>query len=197
VSHCGPLQRGLEERGIPAARGALHPSPNSTFRRAANSPSSRAVASLAVRASIVARNYVHAMSSRSRIRTQTKKPPQLGSHAHQEPGRAFWIVEAQTEKAAELAAAEAFMLSERQRKRLLVRERLETKAARFVPLFLCPHRLRRKRRSRDSAVTEPISRPSANWQCVLLARDCHIGGVICCESRRYVSASCGRRRRIG
>jgi hypothetical protein len=69
--------------------------------------------------------YLAGMSSlRSRIRVPAKKQPRSWAVALiKNRGVFLGFVEAPDQKAAELMAAKTFMLSEWQRKRLLVRER--------------------------------------------------------------------------
>ena len=62
------------------------------------------------------------MSSRSRIKVPAKKPRSWAITLIKSWGVLLGYVEALDEKAAELAAAKAFTLTEWQRKRLLVRE---------------------------------------------------------------------------
>ena len=62
------------------------------------------------------------MSSRSRIKVPAKKPRSWAITLIKSRGVLLGYVEALDEKAAELAAAKAFTLTEWQRKRLLVRE---------------------------------------------------------------------------
>ena len=64
------------------------------------------------------------MSSRSRIKVPAKKPRSWAVTLIKSRGVLLGYVEAPNPKAAELVAAKAFMLSEWQRKRLLVRERI-------------------------------------------------------------------------
>ena len=68
--------------------------------------------------------YVPAMSSRSRIRVLEKKPRSWAVTLIKNRGMFLGYVDAPDQKAAEIAAAKAFMLTEWQRKRLLVRERI-------------------------------------------------------------------------
>jgi hypothetical protein len=67
--------------------------------------------------------YCPGMSSRSRIRVPAKKPRSWAVTLIKNRGMLLGFVEAPDQKAAELVAAKAFMLSEWQRKRLLIRER--------------------------------------------------------------------------
>jgi hypothetical protein len=72
-----------------------------------------------------ARFYVARMSKlRSRIRVPAKRTRSWRITLIQSRGRFLGYVDAPDQKAAGLAAAKTFMLSEWQRKRLLVRERL-------------------------------------------------------------------------
>jgi hypothetical protein len=64
------------------------------------------------------------MSSRSRIKLPAKKPRSWSITLIRNRGVFLGLVEAADEKAAECTAAKSFMLSEWQRKRLLVRERV-------------------------------------------------------------------------
>jgi hypothetical protein len=64
------------------------------------------------------------MSSRSRIRVPPKKTRSWGITLIQSGGKFLGYVEASDQKAAEIEAAKAFTLTEWQRKRLLVRERM-------------------------------------------------------------------------
>jgi hypothetical protein len=64
------------------------------------------------------------MSSRSRIKVPAKKPHSWAVTLIKNRGVLLGYVEAPDQKAAELVAAKAFTLSEWQRKRLLVRERI-------------------------------------------------------------------------
>jgi hypothetical protein len=69
--------------------------------------------------------YCPGMSRRrSRIRVPAKKPRSWAITLIKNRGVLLGFVEAPDQKAAELVAAKAFMLSDWQRKRLLVRERL-------------------------------------------------------------------------
>ena len=63
-------------------------------------------------------------SLRSRIRVPAKKPRSWAITLIKNRGVLLGFVEAPDQKAAELVAAKAFMLSDWQRKRLLVRERI-------------------------------------------------------------------------
>ena len=63
-------------------------------------------------------------SLRSRIRVPAKKPRSWAVTLIKNRGVFFGLCRGADQKAAELMAAKAFMLSEWQRKRLLVRERL-------------------------------------------------------------------------
>jgi hypothetical protein len=63
------------------------------------------------------------MSLRPRIKAPSKKPRTWGVSIIRSRAHFLGFVEAPDAKAAELAAAKAFTLSEWQRKRLLVRER--------------------------------------------------------------------------
>jgi hypothetical protein len=64
------------------------------------------------------------MSARSRIKVPAKKPRSWAVTLIKNRGVYLGIVEAPDEKTAELAAAKTFTLSEWQRKRLLIRERV-------------------------------------------------------------------------
>jgi hypothetical protein len=61
---------------------------------------------------------------RSRVRLPAEKPRSWGITLIQSRGKFLGYVEAPDQKAAEVEAARAFTLSEWQRKRLLIRERV-------------------------------------------------------------------------
>jgi hypothetical protein len=71
-----------------------------------------------------ARFYLETMSLRSRIKVPAKKPRSWAVTLIKNRGVYLGIVEAPDEKTAELAASKTFTLSEWQRKRLLIRERV-------------------------------------------------------------------------